>query len=57
MTLLRWVTFLLRSQTVILSLSLLDLFISSDIRICCTMAFTPWGNSDPGIYPNNFDVW
>ena len=39
MTLLRWLTFLLRSQTV-------DLFISSDTSICSTIVFSPLGNSD-----------
>ena len=38
MTLLRWLTFLLRSQT--------DLFISSDASICSAMAFPTLGNSD-----------
>ena len=38
------------------SLALSDFFLSSDIGICCTMAFAPLGNSDPGIYPSNFDV-
>ena len=28
------------------SLSLLDLFLSSDASICCTMAFPPLGDSD-----------
>ena len=46
MTLLRWLTFLLGSQTVILSPALLDLFISSDASICSTMTFPPLGNSD-----------
>ena len=46
MTLLRWLTFLLGSQTVILSPALLDLFISSDASICSTMAFPSLGNSD-----------
>ena len=45
-TLLRWLLFLLGSQTVILSPALLDLFISSDASICSTMAFPPLGNSD-----------
>ena len=38
------------------SLPLSDFFLSADIGICCTMAFAPLGNSDPGIYPSNFDV-
>ena len=37
MTLLRWLTFLLRSQTDSHSLALLDLFISSDAIICSTL--------------------
>ena len=45
-TLLRWLTFLLGSQTVILSLALLDLFLSSDASICSTMDFPTLGNSD-----------
>ena len=46
MTLLRWLTFLLRSQTVIPIVLLFRLFISSDASICPTMAFPPLGNSD-----------
>ena len=46
MILLRWLTFLFRSQTVILSPALLDLFISFDTSICSTMAFPSLGNSD-----------
>ena len=45
-TLLRWSSFLLRFQTVILSLTLLDLVLSSDAIICSTIAFPPLGNSD-----------
>ena len=45
-TLLRWLTFLLGSQTVILSPALLDIFISSDASICSTLTFPPLGNSD-----------
>ena len=44
MTLLRWLTFLLGSQTD--SHSLLDLFLSSDASICSMIAFPPLGNSD-----------
>ena len=40
MTLLRWLTLLHGSQTI------LDLFLSSDGSICSTMAFPPLGNSD-----------
>ena len=45
MTLLRWLTFLLGSQTVILIVLLFG-FLSSDTNICSTMAFPPLGNSD-----------
>ena len=46
MTLLRWLTFLLRSQTDSHSPALLDLFLSSDTSICSTMTFLPLENSD-----------
>ena len=46
MTLLRLLTFLLGSQTVILSTALLDLFLSSNTSNCSTMALPPLGNSD-----------
>ena len=46
MTLLRWLTFLLGSQTVILIVLLFWIFLSSDANICSTMAFAPLGNSD-----------
>ena len=47
MTLLRWLTFPLEYQTVILTvLNLLDLFLFSDSSICSTMAFPPLANSD-----------
>ena len=46
MTLLRWLTFLLRSQIDSLSPALLDFFLSSDASICSAMAFPPLGNSD-----------
>ena len=45
MTLVRWLIFVLRSKTVILSPALLDLFISSGTSIWSTMAFPPLGNS------------
>ena len=44
MTLLRWLTFLLRSQTVILTVLLF--WIYSDTSICSTMTFPPLRNSD-----------
>ena len=46
MTLLRWLTFLCRSQTDSHSPAHLDLFLSSDTIVCSTMAFPPMGNSD-----------
>ena len=46
MTLLRWLIFLFGSQTVMLIVLLLDVFLSSDASICCTMAFPPLRNSD-----------
>ena len=45
-TLLRWLTFLLGSLTLIVTVLLLDLFISSDTSICSAMAFPPLGNAD-----------
>ena len=48
-TLLRWLSFLLGSQTVILSPALLDLFISFDASICYTKVFPPLGNSDHAV--------
>ena len=54
-TLLRSLTFLLRSQTVIFSPALLDLFLSADVSICSTMAFHPLGNSDHvGVSVSNY---
>ena len=44
--LLGWLTFLIGSQTAILSPALLDSFLSSDAIICSTMAFPPLGNSN-----------
>ena len=48
MTLLRLLTFLLGSQTVILIVLLfwIYFFLSSDASICSTMAFPPLGSSD-----------
>ena len=46
MTLLRLLTFLLKSQTDSHSSALLDFFLSSDASICSTMAFPPLGNCD-----------
>ena len=56
MTSLRWLTFLLGSQTDSLSPALLDLLISSDASICSTMAFPPWGNSDHVVVSVSTDV-
>ena len=47
MTLLRWLTFLLVSLTVNLTVLLfLHVFIYSDASICSILAFSPLGNSD-----------
>ena len=48
MTLLRWLTFLLRSLAVrvLHSSPLSDLFVSSDTSICSTIDFPPLGTSD-----------
>ena len=46
MTLLRWLPFLLGSQTDSHSPALLDFFLSSDASICPSMAFPSLGNSD-----------
>ena len=52
---LRWLIFLLGSQTLILSPALLDLFISSDASICSEMAFPPLVNSDPVVVSVSID--
>ena len=54
-TLLRWLTFLLVSQTGSHSPALLDLFIFSDASICSTMAFSPLGNFDHVIVSVSID--
>ena len=47
MTLFRWLTFLIQSLTMILTVMLFwNLFHSPDASICSTMAFPPLGNSD-----------
>ena len=46
MTSLRWLVFLLGSQTDYHNPALLDLFLTSDASICSTMALPPLGNSD-----------
>ena len=45
-TLITWLTFLLRSQTLILTVLLFWIYFSSDASIFSTMAFPPLGNSD-----------
>ena len=54
-TLLRWLTFLLGSQTDSHSPALLHLFLSSDASICFTMAFCPLGNSDQVVVSVSID--
>ena len=49
MTFLRWLTFLLGSQTDSHGPALLDLFLTSDASICSAMAFPPLGNSDHAV--------
>ena len=46
MTLLRWLTFLLGSKTVILIVLFFRIYFSLDSNICSTMAFLLFGNSD-----------
>ena len=45
-TLLRWLTFLLRSLIVTLTVLLFWMFLSSEASICSTMAFPPLENFD-----------
>ena len=45
-TLLRWLTFLPGSQTVILTVLLFWIYLFLDASICSTMAFPPLGNYD-----------
>ena len=56
--LLRWLTFLLGSQTVMLAVLLfcIYLFISSNASICSTMAFPPLGNSNHVVVSVSIDV-
>ena len=56
MTLLRWLTFLLGSQTDSHSPALLDFFLSSDASICFTMAFPSLGNSNHVVVSVSVDV-
>ena len=46
MTLIRWLTFLFASQTVILIVLLFWIYFFLDASICSTMAFPPFGNSN-----------
>ena len=46
MTLLRWLTFLLGSQTVILTVLLFWIYLFLDASICSTTAFPPLRNSN-----------
>ena len=55
MTLLRWLTFLRGSQTVILIVLLFWIYFSSDACICSTMAFAPLGNSDQVVVSVSID--
>ena len=55
MTLLRWLTSLLGSQTDSHSPAFLDLFLSSDTSICSTMAFPLLGNSDHAVVSVSID--
>ena len=55
MTLLRWLTFLLGSQTDSHSPALLDFFLSSDASICSAMAFLLFGDSDHVVIPVSID--
>ena len=45
-TLLRWLTFLIKSQTVIVTVLFFWIYFSSDASICFTMALPPLGKSD-----------
>ena len=55
MTLLRWLTFLLGSQTVILIVLLFWIYLFLDASICSTMAFPPLGNSDRNVVSVSID--
>ena len=55
LTLLRWLTFLLASQTDSHSPTLLDLILSPDASICFTMAFPPFGNFDHNVVSISID--
>ena len=53
--LLRWLTFLLASQTDSHSPALLDLILSPDASICFTMAFPPFTNFDHNVVSISID--
>ena len=55
MTLLRWLTFLLRSLTVILTVLLFWIYFFLDASICSTTAFPLLGNSDHVVVPVPID--
>ena len=55
MILLRWLTFLPRSDCDPHSPGPVDLFISSDTSICSTMVFPPLRNSDHGVVSVSID--
>ena len=57
MTLLKWLTFLLGSQTDSHSPAFLDLFPSSESSICSTMAFPPLGNPDHNVSVSTDFPW
>ena len=54
--LLRWLTFLLASQTDSHSPALLDLILSPDASICFTMAFPPFENFDHNVVSVSIDI-
>ena len=56
MTLLRWLTFLLGSQTLILTVLLFWIYLFLDTSICSTMAFPPSGNSEHVVVSVSIDV-
>ena len=55
MTLLRWLTFLLRSLSVTVTVLLFWIYFSSDTSTCSTMAFSLLGNSDHVIVSVSID--
>ena len=55
MTLLRWLTFLLGSQTVILIVLLFWIYFFSGASICSTMAFPPLWNTDHAVASVSID--